>query len=220
MCGRFALKTPVATLGDHFELGEPPECELTPRYNISPGTDIATIRLSPEGRRVMHLLRWGLVPNWAKDPAIGNRLSNARGETVAEKPSFRSAFQRRRCLVPVDGYYEWKAEGRTKLPHYFSMRDGEPFALGGLWESWRTPDGSILRTVCLITTSPNEVAEPIHDRMPVIVGKEDFEAWLSGKPHEALSLVRPFPAEPMQEWQVDRRVSKASEEGEALICHV
>lgn len=217
MCGRYALKTPVTRLVEHFGIDETPVCELTPRYNISPGTEIATIRVSPEGKRVMHLLRWGLVPNWAKDPTIGNRLSNARGETVAEKPSFRSAFQRRRCLVPADGYYEWKAEGRTKLPHYFSMRDGQPFALGGLWESWRASDGSILRTVCLITTSPNELMEPIHDRMPVIVESDNFETWLSGKPDEALSLVRPFSTEPMQGWQVDRRVGKASEEGEGLI---
>jgi putative SOS response-associated peptidase YedK len=215
MCGRFALKAPVAELAARFSLDE--AVDLAPRYNIAPGTDIPAIRHSPDGKRVMHLLRWGLVPHWAKDPSMGAKLSNARGETIAEKPSFRDAFKRRRCLVPADGFYEWKAEGRLKQPYYFSMKSGEPFALGGVWESWRAPDGSILRTCCLITTGPNEIMLPVHDRMPVIVSPDDHEAWLTAESRDALELIRPFPNDEMQSWAVGKRVSKSSEEGSELI---
>lgn len=214
MCGRYALKTPVSKLTSCFRLDE--AVDFAPRYNIAPGTDIPTIRHSPEGKRVMHLLRWGLVPHWAKDPGIGSKLSNARGETVAEKPSFRDAFKRRRCLVPADGFYEWKTEGRLKQPYYFSMKSGEPFALGGVWESWRSPDGNILRTCCLITTGPNEIMLPVHDRMPVIVSPDDYEGWLTGEA-DALGLVRPYPADEMQTWAVNKRVSRSGEEGADLV---
>ena len=167
MCGRFALKSPPAELVTRFGLDE---CaDYSPRYNIPPGTDIPVIRQSPEGRRVLYLLRWGLVPHWAKDPSIGVKLNNARGESVAEKPSFKQAFMRRRCLIPADGFYEWKTEGKTKQPYYFSLKSGEPMAMAGLWESWKAPDGSVLRTTCVITTRANALMEPIHERMPVIV---------------------------------------------------
>ncbi len=215
MCGRFALKAPTSKLAIHFKLDE--SIETAPRYNIAPGTDIATIRHSPEGKRVMHQLRWGLVPHWAKNPNIGNKLSNARGETVAVKPSFRDAFKRRRCLVPADGFYEWKAEGRIKQPYFFSMKDDEPFAIGGIWESWRTPEGDILRTCCLITTGPNETMQPVHDRMPVIVSPGDYEQWLTGEPDDALALVKPYASEEMQSWAVSRRVSQSGEEGPDLL---
>lgn len=154
-----------------------------------------------------------VVPHWARDPTIGAKLSNARGETGAEKPSFHDAFERRRCLVPADGFYEWKAEGRIKQPYYFSMKSGESFALGGVWESWRVPDGSILRTCCLITTGPNDIMLPVHDRMPVIVSPADHDAWLTGEPTDALELVRPFTADVMQTWAVNTRVSWSVEEG-------
>ena len=215
MCGRYALNTPVSKLVTHFGLDQ--AVDVVPRYNIAPGTDIPTIRHSPEGKRVMHLLRWGLVPHWAKDPSIGAKLSNARGETVAEKPSFRDAFKRRRCLVPADGFYEWKSEGRQKQPYYFSMKSGEPFALGGVWESWRSPDGDILRTCCLITTGPNEIMLPVHDRMPVIVSPDNYDAWLTGEADDALDWVIPYSTDEMQSWVVNRRVSRSSEEGADLI---
>ncbi len=215
MCGRYALKTPPSELAARFGLDE--IVDVAPRYNISPGTEIPTIRHSPEGKRVIHLLRWGLVPNWAKDPGVGAKLSNARGETVAEKPSFRDAFKRRRCLVPADGFYEWKAEGRQKQPYYFSMKSGEPFALGGVWESWRAPNGDVLRTCCLITTGPNEIMLPVHDRMPAIVSPDDYAAWLTGEADDALDLVRPYPPDEMQAWAVNKRVSRAGEEGADLI---
>lgn len=218
MCGRYVLKQTPAKLKEYFSLDE--VADFGPHYNIPPGTDIPVIRQSPEGKRVLHLLRWGLVPHWAKDPTIGAKLSNARGETIAEKPSFRDAFKRRRCLVPADGFYEWKTEGRIKQPYYFSMKSGEPFALGGVWESWRAPDGSLLRTCCLITTGPNEIMRPVHDRMPVIVAPDDYEEWLTGDPGEAQTLIRPYISEDMKTWAVDRRVSRSGEEGADLVLPV
>lgn len=209
------MKAPVAEIAARFGLDE--AVKLSPRYNIAPGTDISAVRVSPEGKRVMHLLRWGLVPHWAKDTTIGAKLSNARGETVAVKPSFRDAFQRRRCLVPADGFYEWKTVAGKKQPYYFSMKDGAPFALGGLWKSWKGPYDEIIRTCCLITTGPNEVMEPVHDRMPVIVSPVDYSTWLSSDADTALDLVKPYPADAMQIWAVDRRVSRSVEEGAGLI---
>jgi putative SOS response-associated peptidase YedK len=215
MCGRYALHPPRAEIITQFKLDE---CaEFGPRYNIPPGTDIPVIRQSPEGQRVLHLLRWGLVPHWAKDPSIGAKLNNARGETVAEKPSFRDAFKRRRCLIPASGFYEWKAEGKVKQPYYISLKSGETMALGGLWESWKAPDGTILRTVCIITTGPNDVMEAIHDRMPVIVPPDRWQGWLNAPVNEVVSMISPYRAEEMQAWQVSRRVSKTMDDDAGLI---
>ncbi|WP_018078806.1 SOS response-associated peptidase [Thiobacillus denitrificans] len=215
MCGRYVLKQMPAKLKEHFDLDE--VADFGPHYNIPPGTDIPVIRQSPEGKWVLHLLRWGLVPHWVKDPSIGNKLNNARGETVAEKPSFRDAFKRRRCIIPADGFYEWKTEGRVKQPYYISLKSGEPLAMGGIWESWRRPDGEILRTACIITTGPNEVMTPIHDRMPVILRPEDWQAWLNAPADEVQGMVGPYDAEPMQAWPVSRRVSKTVDDDAGLI---
>ena len=191
MCGRFALKAPPAELITRFGLDE---CAaFKPRYNIPPGTDIAAIRQSPEGKRVLHLLRWGLVPHWARDISIGTRLNNARGETVAEKPSFRDAFKRRRCLIPASGFYEWKTEDRIKQPYYISLKSGETMALAGLWESWKAPDGNILRTVCIVTTGANALMRPIHERMPVIIGPEHWQDWLAEPVEKIERLVATCP---------------------------
>ena len=218
MCGRFALKLPPAELVTRFGLSECADFE--PRFNIPPGTDIPVIRRSPEGVRVLHLLRWGLVPHWAKDPTIGNRLANARGESVADKPAFREAFRKRRCLVPADGFYEWKTEGRTKQPYYFSHLSGAPLVLAGLWESWRAPDGTILRTVCLITTSANALMTPIHDRMPVLLNPTDWATWLEGSMEQAAQLIAPYADGALQCWPVDRRLNRPTEEGAGLIERV
>jgi putative SOS response-associated peptidase YedK len=216
MCGRFAQKLKPEDLIRIFELDE---CsDFKPRFNIPPGTDIAAIRQSPEGKRVLHMLRWGLVPHWAKDPSIGAKLNNARGETVAEKPSFRDAFKRRRCLIPASGYFEWAAEGKIKQPYFISFKSGEPMALAGLWESWKSPDGEILRTCCVVTTGPNEVMQPIHDRMPVIVPQERWQDWLAAPVETIEELVAPYSAEDMQAWPVDRRVSRTVEDDEGLIA--
>lgn len=215
MCGRFALKATPAELVTRFGLDE---CaDFGPRYNIPPGTDIPVIRHSPEGKRVLHLLRWGLVPHWGKDPSIGAKLNNARGESVAEKPSFRDAFKRRRCLIPMSGFFEWKAEGKIKQPYYFSLKSGEPMGMGGLWESWKAPDGGILRSVCVVTTSPNAVMESIHDRMPVIVAPENWQLWLSGMPENVAEMVAPYRDGELQAWPVSRRVSKTQDDDAELI---
>ena len=215
MCGRFALKAPPAELVARFGLDE---CAaFKPRYNIPPGTDIPVIRQSPEGKRVLHLLRWGLVPHWARDMSIGARLNNARGETVAAKPSFRDAFKHRRCLVPSSGFYEWKTEDRIKQPYYISLKSGEPMALAGLWESWKAPDGNILRTVCIVTTGANTLMEPIHERMPVIIGAEHWQDWLAEPVKKVERLVAPYPAAGMQAWPVSRRVSKTVDDDAGLI---
>lgn len=216
MCGRYALLSTPASLLDHFGLGACPD--FPPRYNIPPGTDIPVIRRSPEGNRVLHLLRWGLVPHWARDASIGARLNNARSETVADKPAFRDAFRRRRCLIPADGFYEWKSEGRLKQPYYISQSNGTPLALGGLWEAWTGPDGQVLRTCCIVTTAANALMTPIHNRMPVIVRRGDWDAWLGSEPLPAgQDLLAPPPAETLQVWPVDRRVGRASEDGPDLI---
>ena len=215
MCGRYALSSPPAELITAFGLDE---CaDFPPHWNIPPGTDIPVIRSSPEGKRVLHLLRWGLIPHWARDPAIGSKLNNARAEGVDEKPSFRDAYRCRRCLIPADGFYEWKAEGKLKQPYYISLKSGEPLAMGGLWESWRASDGSIVRTCAIITTGPNAVMEPIHDRMPVIVAPEHWQDWLTAPGDTVKDLLAPCPADILQAWPVSRRVSKTVDDDTGLI---
>lgn len=218
MCGRFALKTPPAELASHFALDQ--VADFGPRYNIPPATDIPVIRQSPDHKRMLHMLRWGLVPNWAKDPGIGNKLNNARGETVAEKPSFREAFKKRRCIIPADGFYEWKTAGKLKQPYYLSLKSGQPMAMGGLWESRRSPDGGILRTCCIITTGPNAVMEPIHDRMPVILSPEHWQAWLEAPAEDIRQFLRPYQADRMQAWPVDRRVGKTVDDDPGLMAPI
>ena len=215
MCGRFALGIPAEQLKLDFGLDDCVDFPI--RYNIPPGTDIPVIRLSPEGKRVVHRLRWGLVPHWSKDPSIGAKLSNARSESVAEKPSFRDAFKRRRCLIPVSGFYEWKTEGKSKQPYYFSMKSGEPMALGGLWDSWTAPDRTVLRTVCIVTTAANDLMAPIHERMPVIISPTYYQDWLAAPVDRIKGLLEPYSASEMHAWPVSRRVSRTAEEGVELL---
>lgn len=215
MCGRYDLHASNEEVTKTFGLESCPE--LKPRYNISPGTDIPAIRLSPGGERVLHFLRWGLVPNWCKDPSIGSKLINARGETIAVKPSFREAFARRRCLVPANGYYEWKTEGTRKLPYYIQYKTEELMALGGLWESWKAPDGFVLRTVCLITTIPNQDVSFIHDRMPVLIPQAHWADWLSGIKVKALDLLKTPSEKILSFWRVDTRLNKTKENDASMI---
>jgi putative SOS response-associated peptidase YedK len=235
MCGRFTLRAPASVVAEHFALFELPP--FTPRFNIAPTQPVPVIRLaprtqagtvpifapakmglSPSGpsapRRELVFLRWGLIPSWAKDPSIGNRLINARAETVAEKPAFRTALRRRRCLLAADGFYEWQAAGRRKQPYFIRLRDDRPFAFAGLWETWegRTgtdPDSSAqsepvpvrsIESCTLLTTEPNELMRPIHDRMPAILAPDDYAAWLDPavqEPAQLLPLLRPYPSEAM-----------------------
>lgn len=183
MCGRFVQASSPALLLEHFGIDEDHAAPAPPDYNVTPRREVAVVVAGSDGRRVLERMRWGLVPSWAKEVAIGDRLINARGETVAEKPSFRRAFAARRCIVPVDGFYEWMVVPgrRTKQPVYIHGNTGLPLALAGLWESWHDPtvaDAPALRTCTIITTSANRTLEPVHDRMPVILAEDAWSVWL------------------------------------------
>lgn len=198
------------TLQEFFDLAEKPTLPL--RFNIAPTQNVAAVRAKEKsGERELVLLRWGLIPSWAKDPKIGNRLINARADSVADKPSFRSAFKHRRCLVVADGYYEWKAvDKKTKQPYYITMRDGSPFGFAGLWEHWKDPEGKVVESCTLMTTEANELTKPIHDRMPVIVPKEQFAQWLgpcADPRSELLPLLKPFDSSVMAAYPVSTHVN-------------
>jgi putative SOS response-associated peptidase YedK len=216
MCGRYTLKTPVSVLAERFDIEDSPS-SITPSYNIAPTQQVATV-LAENGKRKLEMLHWGLIPSWAKDPEVGNRMINARAETVAEKPSYRKAFQERRCLILADGFYEWQKTDNGKQPFYIRMQDESPFAFAGLWESWR--NGREIRSCTIITTAPNELAAPIHNRMPVILDPEDYEMWLDPDFDERdplTSLLKPYPADVMEAYPVSRRVNKPSNNEPGVI---
>jgi len=215
MCGRFAFYSPTEAAAALF--GTSTDVELRPRFNIAPTQDIAAIRVAGDGdQRELVMLRWGLVPFWAKDPSIGNRMINARAETVAEKPSYRAAFRHRRCVVLADGFYEWRRENDVKTPYYISLASEEPFALAGLWEDWTDKaTGESLQTTTLITTAANEFMQPLHHRMPLILKARTATEWLAGSV-ELLDQAASRTPE-LKAWPVDRRVNNARNEGEELI---
>ncbi|MBE7459633.1 MAG: SOS response-associated peptidase [Zoogloeaceae bacterium] len=220
MCGRFALKAPPAEIMRVFGVTAVPE--LAPRYNIAPTQDILIVRQHPgelEARREAVLVKWGLLPSWAKDTSMAAKLANARGETVAEKPAFRNAFRRMRCLVPADGFYEWEATPSGKQPWFLRLKSQAPLAFAGLWEHWQGPDGAALETATLITTDANELVRPVHDRMPVILQPGDWAAWLGAqtKADDLKALLKPLPADLMERYLVSRRMSNARNEGEECI---
>lgn len=190
--------------------------EIQPRYNIAPTQNIAAIREGADKERELVLLRWGLIPFWAKDPSIGNRMINARAETVAEKPSYRAAFRHRRCAVLADGFYEWRRANDTKTPYFISLASGKPFALAGLWESWTDKEsGESLQTTTLITTEANEFMKSLHHRMPVVMQVDAVGEWLAGSAEPMEKAAEQTPS--LQAWPVDRRVNNARNEGEELI---
>jgi len=213
VCGRFAFYSPSEATAALF--GVSASIEVQPRYNIAPTQYIAAIRDGSEGRELA-MLRWGLVPSWAKDPSIGNRMINARAETVAEKPSFRAAFRHRRCIVLADGFYEWRRESNAKTPYFISLASSEPFALAGLWENWNDKSsGEALQTTTLITTAANAFMQPLHHRMPLILQPDAATEWLAGSVDLLEQAADQAPA--LQAWPVDRRVNNARNEGEELI---
>jgi putative SOS response-associated peptidase YedK len=217
MCGRFALYSPAEAAAALF--GVSASLPVEPRYNIAPTQDIAAIRNDQEGERELVLLRWGLVPFWAKDPSIGNRMINARAETVAEKPSYRNAYRHRRCIVLADGFYEWLRRGETKTPFFISLASGQPFALAGLWENWTDKEtGESLQTTTLITTDANDFMAQLHHRMPVVLEANTATDWLAGS-NDLLDDVGAI-TPPLQAWPVDRRVNNARNEGEDLVSAV
>lgn len=209
MCGRFTLRASARVIAEQFDLFE--ELELRERFNVAPGQPVAVVRMASDtGRRELRMMLWGLIPHWANDPAIGNRLINARSETAAEKPAFRQALAKRRCLLPADGFYEWRREGKTKQPFYFHLRDQQVFAFAGAWEQWEGPDHSLVESCTLFTTEPNELVRPIHDRMPVILPPSAYAAWLDpgAKAADVVPLLRPYPAEAMQTYPVGLAVNR------------
>ena len=216
MCGRYTLKTPAGVLTERFDIEES-STSITSSYNIAPTQQVATV-LAENGKRKLEMLHWGLIPSWAMDPEVGNRMINARAETVAEKPSYRKAFQERRCLILADGFYEWQKTDNGKQPFYIRMEDESPFAFAGLWESWR--NGREIRSCTIITTAPNELAASIHNRMPVILHPEDYDMWLDPDFDEReplTSLLKPFPAEAMEAYPVSRRVNKPANNDAGVV---
>ena len=219
MCGRFTLATPDPSVAELLDLSTEPSLE--PRYNIAPTQPVLILR-TPQVRQVRELepLRWGLIPSWAKDAAIGARMINARSETAARKPSFRAAFRYRRCLVPADGFYEWQGTGRGKQPHHIRMKDGRPFAFAGLWECWQGPDGAVIESCTVLTTTPNELVAPLHDRMPVILPASSFALWLDPEvsdPAGVQPLLIPYQADEMVAHAVGRQVNNPRNEDPGCI---
>jgi putative SOS response-associated peptidase YedK len=214
MCGRYTL-VKISELPNLFPwITHPPE-DVPARYNIAPTQPILAVASDHPDR--YEFLQWGLVPWWAKEPAVGHKMINARGETLADRPAFRDALKRRRCLIPADGFYEWRrnADGKTKTPMLIRLKNGRPFALAGLWETWTSPDGSELRSATIITTRPNELMKDIHDRMPVIMPPGKLEAWLERKersPEELGELIATYPAEEMEAFEVSKTVNNPRNE--------
>lgn len=219
MCGRYALYGPVSRLREMFE-AEIEGFDFAPRYNAAPMQWLPVVRQRPGGERVVQALRWGLIPAWAKDEAIATRLINARGETVADKPSFRSAFRRRRCIVPMNGFYEWQSVPGGKQPHYIHAVNDTLIGVAGLWERWTRPsDGESLDTFTVITTDANDALRPLHDRMPVILPPEAFGTWLdTGVPaQDVVSLIRPASGGLLQFHAVSTAVGNVRHESPDLI---
>jgi len=222
MCGRVTIQTPALAIARELNLAGVRSAIERPRYNLAPTQQMPVVL--NDGTRLLDTARWGLIPSWAKDPALGNKLINARSETVSEKPSFRSAFKRRRCLVLVDGWFEWKQSTKPKTPYYFHRQDGRPMAFAGLWEEWTAPDtGEVLRTCTILTTGPNAVMAPIHDRMPVILQPEAQDIWLRPEPQEAATLqplLMPDEASPLELWEVSRVVNSPTNDVAACVERV
>jgi putative SOS response-associated peptidase YedK len=204
MCGRYSITTPVEAMRELFDFtGRPPN--LPPRYNVAPTQDAPVIRMR-DGDRELAMLRWGLVPSWSQGPDSRFSMINARAETVANKPAFRAAFRARRCLVPADGFYEWTPAKGGKQPYRITLKDGGLFALAGLWEHWAGKDETI-DSFTIVVTEANELLAPIHDRMPVILAPDEYEAWLRGEPRDAAALLDPYPAGELTAYPVSKHVN-------------
>ena len=218
MCGRFSLTTDKKRLAEAFAEFEPPR-EIVPRYNIAPSQPIAVV--ANDGQNKVDYFVWGLIPSWAKDPAIGNKMINARSETLAEKPSFKTAYKRRRCLILSDGFYEWrKNPDKTKTPMYIQLESREPFAFAGLWESWHSAEGDNILSCTIITTQPNDFMANIHNRMPVILPRQAYSQWLDPaeqNPDQLQHLLVPYPAEEMTAYPVSTVVNNPRNESPECI---
>jgi putative SOS response-associated peptidase YedK len=218
MCGRFTLALSAAEIEVRF--GVPVPVEYKPRYNVAPTQEIFALLADSQVRR-LDVFRWGLIPHWAKDAKLGNKLINARAETLFEKPSFRDAVKRRRCLIIADGFYEWRQtpQGR-RVPVYVRLKSKEPFGFAGLWDVWSSPEGQTLKTCTIVTTEPNDLIRPIHDRMPVIVPRELEELWLDPSPKapgELARVLRPYRAEELELFDVSSIVNSPANDGPECI---
>ncbi len=244
MCGRFISTSSPSDLAERFVVDEVAVDDDTPDYNVAPRAKVMVVRDRPgkdgaADRRVLSRVRWGLVPSWAKDPGIGDRLINARAETVAEKPAYRRAFTKRRCIIPADGFYEWKVvappttpKGRPKKqPMFIHRTDDEPLAFAGLWEVWKVPEGvdvdgaedGWLRSCVIVTTDANDLLAPVHDRMPVVLPPSAWDQWLDPTEHDAAALstlLRPAPDELFEVYPVSRRVNSAANNDPMLLTEV
>ena len=220
MCGRYTLIADLGDLAQRFEF-DGSDFSYDPGYNVAPTESVLTVK-NVEGREAA-LMRWGLVPFWAKDTKIGARMINARAETVAEKPAFRNALKKRRCLVLADGYYEWQKTPAGKRPFRIIMHSGEPFAMAGLWETWRDPQGNVVPSCTIITTAANDFLSPIHNRMPVILPRESEEMWLDSgveDPASLIGILAPYPEECMDAYEVSTIVNYARNDGPEVIARV
>jgi len=218
MCGRFIQYSAPEVYASHFDLDT--LCEVKPRYNLAPTQPVLAVRRAAEGTRELVPLRWGLVPSWSKGPDSRFSMINARAETVDSKPAYRNAFRHRRCLIPTEGFYEWKTQGREKTPYLIRRSDGEPFGMAGLWEAWRAGDGTTLESCTVIVTDANPLVRELHDRMPVILAHEDYEAWLDPANKDTaglLKLLRPTDPEPWTLRQVSRRVNSPKNDTPDLL---
>jgi len=225
MCGRVRLSTDVSEIKIAFRV--PPERatpNFPPIWNAPPTTDLPVVRRDPrDGQRSLDLLRWGLIPYWAKDPKIGFTTFNAKAEGIETKPAFRDAYQKRRCLVPIDNFYEWQKIGKDRQPYAVARADGELMALAGLWEGWRSPNGEWLRSFTIVTTSANPTLALLHERMPVILDPDAWPAWLGEEEADAerlISLMVPYPEERLKLWPVDKRVGNVKNNDAGLIERV
>ncbi len=222
MCGRFTLRTPLKDVAAAFGVDPATvQRELWPaRYNIAPTQDVAAVRQSSAGERELARLHWGLIPPWADDPSIGNRMINARGETIATRPAYREAFRHRRCLVIADGFFEWKRGAKPKQPFYIRRPDERPLAFAGLWERWQKGELAI-ESCTIVTTAANALVEPLHDRMPVILDPRDYARWLdpgASEPDRLRSLLVPCPAEALTMYPVGRLVNSPRDDTPACIA--
>lgn len=213
MCGRFRIARKKEILEAEFDaevLGD--DQDWVPRYNVAPSQDVAVVRQDAERPvRQLSQMRWGLIPSWTNDPAIGFKMINARSETAATMTSFREPFRLRRCLIPADGFYEWKREGKAKLPFCFTLADEGVFAFAGLWERWKNPQGQWIKSCSILTTTANELVRDIHDRMPVILPRDVYDVWLDPglkEVSELQPLLKPYPAEAMRRYRVSQRVNQ------------
>ncbi len=218
MCGRFSLGSSAATLLGHFNVQE--GFGWTAQDNLAPSQEVLTVVQPVGASRHIRWMRWGLIPSWAKDPAIGNQLTNARAETVATKPAFRAALRERRCLIPADGFYEWESHGRRKQPWFIRMQDGRPFAFAGLWEQWTDSEGRGIHSCAIITTTPNALIQRFHHRMPVILSPGDYDLWLDPQMRDVdrlLPLLIAYPPKEMMAYPVNPLVNRPANDSPA--CH-